>query len=144
MYLIDFEQSKNIYEILGVPRNVTLEELRKAFKAYTRPLEKASRRDGDAEADRKLAEINGLKDKVWNPEPRAEYDATLGDQPSFELGDPAPAHFEGRPALLRVFRRLTQDGEPPKYAAGVLAPLQAPSRPPPPPVKPPPGFARSP
>ena len=83
MYLIDFEQSKNVYEILGVPRTVSDEHLHKAFKRYAQPLERAARKEGSVEAAKKFAEINGFKDKIWNPEPRAQYDASLGDTPSF-------------------------------------------------------------
>lgn len=117
MYFIDFEQAKSVYEILGVPRTVPLKQLQNAFRDYTRPLQKAVNLEGDRAAEQKLKDLSSLKDKIWKAEARAQYDASLGDAPSFEFHDPVPAHFSGRTALIRAFRNHMLNGEVPvRYA----------------------------
>ena len=120
MYFIDFEQTKSVYEILGVPRTVPLKQLQNAYREYTRPLQKAIDKEGDRVAEQKLKELSSLKDKIWKAEARAQYDASLGEAPSFEFHDPVPAHFGSRTALIRAFRNHMLSGEVPARYATVL------------------------
>ncbi|MCX8064864.1 MAG: DnaJ domain-containing protein, partial [Candidatus Hydrogenedentes bacterium] len=75
-------RGKDLYEILGVPRNATQEEIRRAYLNLARKYH-PDRTGGDKEAEEKLKEINAAYDILKNPEKRAMYDkyGTVDGQP---------------------------------------------------------------
>ncbi|HOQ90305.1 MAG TPA: molecular chaperone DnaJ [Candidatus Hydrogenedentes bacterium] len=77
---------KDLYEILGVPRNATQEEIRKAYLKLAHKYH-PDKTGGDKEAEEKLKEINAAYDILKNPEKRAQYDRMgTADGPGFGGG----------------------------------------------------------
>jgi len=66
-------QSKDLYEILGVSRNASQEEIRKAYLKLAHKYH-PDKTGGDKAAEEKLKEVNGAYDILKNPEKRAQYD----------------------------------------------------------------------
>lgn len=79
-------RGKDLYEILGVPRNATQDEIRRAYLKLARQYH-PDKTGGDKEAEEKLKEINAAYDILKNPEKRAMYDkyGTVDGQP-FDMG----------------------------------------------------------
>ena len=67
---------KNYYEVLGVNRNATSEEIEKAYKVLARKYHPDLNRD-DPNAEAKMKEINEARETLKDPEKRRKYDATL-------------------------------------------------------------------
>lgn len=66
------QQSKDLYEILGVPRNASAEEIKKAYHKLARQYHPDINKSPDAED--KLKEINAAYEILGNEEKRAQYD----------------------------------------------------------------------
>ncbi len=66
---------KTYYEILGVAKNATPEEIRKAFRKLAFKFHPD--RNPEAEADKKFREINEAYEVLSSPEERATYDKWL-------------------------------------------------------------------
>lgn len=66
-------QSKDYYDILGVERNASADEIRKAYLKLAHKYH-PDKTGGDKAAEEKLKEINEAYDTLKNPEKRAEYD----------------------------------------------------------------------
>lgn len=64
---------KDLYEILGVPRNASQEEIRKAYLKLAHKYH-PDKTGGDKASEEKLKEINAAYDILKNPEKRAQYD----------------------------------------------------------------------
>lgn len=75
---------KDLYEILGVPRNATQEEIRKAYLKLAHKYH-PDKTGGDKEAEEKLKEVNAAYDILKNPEKRAQYDR-MGTAESMGFG----------------------------------------------------------
>ncbi|MGC8828847.1 MAG: DnaJ C-terminal domain-containing protein [Verrucomicrobiia bacterium] len=67
-------QYKDYYEILGVPRDATEEEIKKAFRKLARQYHPDVAKDKKA-AEEKFKEINEAYEVLSNPETRKKYDA---------------------------------------------------------------------
>lgn len=65
---------KDYYSILGVAKNASKEEIRKAFRQLARKYHPDVAKD-KAEADRKFKEINEAHEVLGDPEKRRKYDA---------------------------------------------------------------------
>ncbi len=79
---------KDYYEILGVSRDASQEEIKKAFRRLARKYH-PDLNPGDKEAERRFKEINEAYDILGDPKKRAEYDRY--GHAAFEAGGP----FEG-------------------------------------------------
>lgn len=94
-------QFKDYYEILGVPRNATAEEVKKAFRKLARKYHPDVSREGDAEA--RMKEVNEANAVLSDPEKRAAYDQLgSGYRPGQDFRPPpdwdAGFEFSGRPS----------------------------------------------
>lgn len=65
--------SNDLYEILGVSRNASQEEIRKAYLKLAHKYH-PDKTGGDKDAETKLKEINAAYDVLKNPEKRKQYD----------------------------------------------------------------------
>jgi len=76
------------YEILGVPRDVSDEDLKKAYRKLVRQYH-PDRNPGDKTAEEKIREINAAYEVVGDPEKRRTYDRLrFGDEVRDEAPDP--------------------------------------------------------
>lgn len=66
-------QTKDLYEILGVSRDASQDEIRKAYLKLAHKYH-PDKTGGDKEAEDRLKEINAAYDVLKNPEKRAQYD----------------------------------------------------------------------
>ncbi len=74
---------KDYYEILGVPKNATQDEIRKAYKKLIKKWHPDLHPDNKEEAERKFKEIQEAYEVLSDPEKRAMYDkfGYVGDVP---------------------------------------------------------------
>ena len=66
-------KQRDLYEVLGVSKNASQDELRKAYLKLAHKYH-PDKTGGDKEAEDKLKEINAAYDTLKNPEKRAQYD----------------------------------------------------------------------
>ncbi len=74
---------KDLYEVLGVDRNATEEEIKKAYRRLAKKYH-PDLNPGDKEAEQKFKEINEAYEILSDPQKRAKYDQ-FGDA-AFEQG----------------------------------------------------------
>jgi molecular chaperone DnaJ len=76
------EDSRDLYAILGVSREATQEEIKKAYRKLVRKYHPDAN-PGDAEAAERFKKINLAYEILQDPQKRAAYDqyGTLGDAP---------------------------------------------------------------
>ena len=66
--------AKNLYDVLGVPKNASQEEIKKAYRRLARQWH-PDKNPGDKEAEERFKEVQAAYDIVGNPEKRKRYDA---------------------------------------------------------------------
>lgn len=86
---------KDYYEILGVSRGASADEIKKAYRALTRKYHPDAN-PGDKEAEAKYKEINEANEVLSDPKKRAQYDqfGYVGDVPP-DGGFGGPGGFGG-------------------------------------------------
>lgn len=66
--------NKDFYEVLGVPRDATEDEIKKAFRKLARKYHPDVNRDNPKAAEQKFKEINEAYEVLSDPQKRARYD----------------------------------------------------------------------
>ena len=82
--------TKNYYEILGVPRDATVEQIKKAYRKLARKYHPDVSKEADAEEH--MQQLNIAYDVLSNDEKKAEYDFEL-DHPQNSQGRDAHKYY---------------------------------------------------
>ncbi len=97
--------SKDYYEILGVPRDASQEEIKRAYRRLVKKYHPDMYPGDKAEAERKFKEITEAYEVLSDPQKRAQYDryGHVGPEQGFDFG---PADFRrAREVFEEVFGR---------------------------------------
>ena len=105
---------KDFYDILGVPRDVSDEDLKKAYRKLALKYH-PDRNPGNKAAEERIREINAAYEVVGDPEQRRTYDRLrFGDEVRDEAPDPAVILEQMEQKLFdegrkEIFARLIKD-----------------------------------
>ncbi|MCD7727875.1 MAG: molecular chaperone DnaJ [Ruminococcus sp.] len=90
------EQKRDYYEVLGVSKGATEEELKKAFRKLAKQYH-PDLHPGDKDCEEKFKEANEAYEVLSDPEKRARYDqyGHAGVDPNFGAGDAGAGGFGG-------------------------------------------------
>ncbi len=98
---------RDYYEILGVPRNASQEEIKRAYKRLARQYHPDVNKS--PEAEERFKEINEAYQVLSDPEKRAQYDhfGRVGSRPEAAWTDPHIGGFGGvGPDITEIFEEL--------------------------------------
>ena len=85
------EQKRDYYEVLGVDKNATEDELKKAFRKLAKKYHPDANPDNKAEAEAKFKEVNEAYEVLSDPQKRKMYDAYGFNGPQYGAGGPGGA-----------------------------------------------------
>ncbi|HBG46772.1 MAG TPA: hypothetical protein DDW94_07255 [Deltaproteobacteria bacterium] len=85
--------ARDYYEILGIPRNASEDEIKKAYRNLARQFHPDLHPDKRKEMEAKFKEINEAYHVLSNPKKRSDYDLT--GKVGFETGTGAPGYAPG-------------------------------------------------
>ena len=99
--------NKDYYEILGVDKNASEDELKKAYRKLAKKYHPDANPDNKKEAEAKFKEVNEAYEVLSNPEKRKMYDQFGTADPNQGFGG-AGGPFRRRKWILFIFvnRRL--------------------------------------
>lgn len=103
-----FARKRDLYEVLGVPRNATTEEINRKFKEMAKKYHPDVNKSPDAKE--KFAELNNAWQILRDKKKRELYDAT-GSQEAAEGVDPGSNPFYGQSAE-EIFNQFFGPGGP--------------------------------
>src|SRR5919202_5287024 len=69
--------TKNLYDVLGVPKNASADEIKKAYRKLARQ-HHPDRNPGDKASEERFKEVQSAYDLLSDPDKRKQYD-TFGD-----------------------------------------------------------------
>src|SRR5438034_3250189 len=85
--------ASSLYEALGVPKNASAADLKKAYRKLARQYH-PDKNPGDAEAEKRFKEIQHAYDVLSDPEKRKQYDQFGSANGRFGPGGPGPTTFD--------------------------------------------------
>ncbi len=99
--------SKDYYEILGVPRDASLEDIKKAYRRLAKQYHPDINKN-DPQANEKFKEINEAYEVLSDPQKRAQYDrfGTVGENFSSFGGQQYASDFTGFTNFSDIFSDL--------------------------------------
>ena len=84
--------TKNLYDVLGVPKNASQDEIKKAYRKLARQYH-PDRNPGDKSAEERFKEVQGAYDVLSDAEKRKQYDTFGSADGRFRGGPGAPGGF---------------------------------------------------
>src|SRR5918992_1584310 len=102
--------ARDYYEVLGVGRGSSAEEIKKAYRKLAREYH-PDRNPGDTAAEERFKEIQHAYDTLSDPEKRKQYDAG-GMFAGFGRGGPAPGPGNFAADIGDIFSTLFRRGGP--------------------------------
>lgn len=92
------------YEILGVSKNATQEEIKEAYKELVKKYHPDVYQGDKTFAEKKTKEINIAYDILSNPESKSEYDEEINPKPSYNY-DYTPPKYDTPPSSYNDYRK---------------------------------------